>query len=785
MAEEKDDSVIIIEDGDDLFDIDDELEPDEKVAETKTEAPKKENKALLFIRQYRYQLLFALSLLSLILFFSILFSTFSEEEEMVELQKKEGSGERIKESEKLKKYIKKSEIEQLLSKANILYGSGQKEKALDIYHQISLYNESISYYNLGVARLKERDYQNAFEAFKKALQNKENRTASALNAATCARELGMASSFDYYVDLAEASLPEEVNSPLYSYYYGLINYYKDRPVRTLASLTAPTSDFFAPSQNLIAADVSLKLDDYVGSLNAISKNRSSRDAFTLGLLHANIGEYKLAIEKLSEAIDTNSSDRDLAKEAILLAYLKNSQFTRASSIINSMPKNYPWEHYPIEVFLKKRLFDIDLAQEYFSQKVFLDKEKLYAMIFYFAPYEVFDAEKTFIQMKKGQVHLESGEIELAKQFMASSALLSNTNANISIAIKLALNSHTAKANKLFARLNEKFENHDTLEYNLGLSFAQLGNYLAAYDHFRRAQFLNKSNVLAGIFALFCAELSGKETEHIEKKLKGEIQAEKESVQKVFHQTLFNLYKDNFNAMFHWLEIEKEQDPLYLLTEILVADRINKSVIAVSSADELYKKFPGDIVTNILRLYVTNRDTNVKKYAFHAQELMSRQNLNFDSLYYGPDIARDLYILMGQISGNLPKIKILLERQMRQEIHDRENLLKALGLTNILLKNFEQAFVQYNQLIDELRVTDTKTLLYAAIAAIGAGHKENAIVLLEVAKMTDPRNFEARYGLGLLHQEVKNYPAAAIQYGRINDDKYQSRYFDFRIKEKED
>jgi tetratricopeptide (TPR) repeat protein len=388
-------------------------------------------------------------------------------------------------------------------------------------------------------------------------------------------------------------------------------------------------------------------------------------------------------------------------------------------------------------------------------------------------------------MKKGQVNLEVGEIELAKEFMATSALLSNTNANISIAIKLALNSHTSKANKLFARLNEKFENHDTLEYNLGLSFAQLGNYRDAYDHFRRAQFLNKSNVLAGVFALFCADMSGKGTEHIEKKLKSEIQGEEESIEKVFHQTLFNLYKDNFNAMFRWLEIEKEQDPLYLLTEVLVADRINKGVIAQGSADDLLKEFPNDIVTNILQLYVANKNTNVKKYAFQTQQFMARQNLSFDSLYYGPDIARDLYILMGQISGNLPKIKILLERQMRQEIHDRENLLKALGLTNILLRNFEQAFVQYNQLIDELKISDTKTLLYAAIAAIGAGHKENAIVLLEVAKMTDPRNFEARYGLGLLHQEVKNYPAAAIQYGKINSDKYQSRYFDFRIKEKED
>lgn len=783
MAEEKDDSVIIIEDGDDLFDIEEAEAFEEGESHTvQDEAPVQENKFLRLFKKYRYQLIFSLSLVSLIIFFAILFNTFSEEEEMVALQKKQGSAERIRESETLKKYIKKSDIEKLLSKANILYASGQQEKALDIYHQISLYNESISYYNLGVARLKERDYKNAYDAFKQALQNKENRTASAINAATCAREIGMQTAFAYYIDLAEASLPEEVNSPLYSYYYTLINYYKDRPIRAMSSIKAPTSDFFVQSQNIIAADISLKLDDYVGSLNAISKNDSLHNAYTLGLLHANIGEYKLAIEKLNEAIENNIS-RNEAKEAILLAYLKNSQFSRAASTINSQPKGYEWTHYPIEVYLKKRLFDIDLAQSYFSQKFFLDKEKLYAMLFYFSPYEIFNAENTFTQMKKGQVNLDAGEIELAKEFITSTAKLSNTNANIAIAIKLALNSHTAKANKLFARLNEKFENHDTLEYNLGLSFAQLGNYTAAYEHFRRAQFLNKSNVLAGIFALFCADLSGKDTEHIEKSLKKEIQAEDESIKKIFHQTLFNLYKDNFNAMFRWLEIEKEEDPLYLLTEILVADRINKRVIAVSSSKDLLSKFPDDIVTNILNLYVINKETSVKKYAFQSQQLMARHDLNFASLYYGPDIARDLYILMGQISGNLPKIKILLEKQMRMEHYDRENLLKAMGMTNILLQNFEEAFVEYNQLIDELKITDTKTLLNAAIAAIGAGHKENAIVLLEIAKMTDPRNFEARYGLGLLDQEVKNYAAAATQYGKIEDKKYQSRYFDFRIKEK--
>jgi tetratricopeptide (TPR) repeat protein len=235
-------------------------------------------------------------------------------------------------------------------------------------------------------------------------------------------------------------------------------------------------------------------------------------------------------------------------------------------------------------------------------------------------------------------------------------------------------------------------------------------------------------------------------------------------------------------MFQWLEIEKSRDPLYLLTEIFVADRINKKVIATKSSEELLRIFPDDLVANILHLYVANKDTSVKKYAFRIQQFMGRQDLAFESLYYGPNIARDIYILMGQISGNLPKIKLLLEKQLRMELGDRGNLLKALAHTNTLLQNFEDAFVQYNQLIDELKITDSRTLLHAAIAAIGSGHKENAIVLLEVARMADKRNFESRYGLGLLHQEVKNYPAAAIQYGKIMDQTYQSRYFDFRINE---
>jgi len=112
--------------------------------------------------------------------------------------------------------------------------------------------------------------------------------------------------------------------------------------------------------------------------------------------------------------------------------------------------------------------------------------------------------------------------------------------------------------------------------------------------------------------------------------------------------------------------------------------------------------------------------------------------------------------------------------------DAKGLMQGLALTNIYMQRFEEAFNLYNQLIDEQQVKDTQTLLYAGIAAIGAEHKANAIALLDLSRLEDKRNFEARYGLGLLYQEVRNYEGAALQYTMMGDERYESEYFDFKL-----
>jgi len=144
--------------------------------------------------------------------------------------------------------IEPSRLENMIAKANYLYSNGSKKPALALYEKIAQYSEAISLYNLGVAQLKDKQYQIAFDTFKQAINNDEKRCVSAINAAVCAIHLKDKISFQYYIDLAYAYLPHEIDSPLYGYYYTLINYYNHNYLETLGILKHSTSDTYPDIQ---------------------------------------------------------------------------------------------------------------------------------------------------------------------------------------------------------------------------------------------------------------------------------------------------------------------------------------------------------------------------------------------------------------------------------------------------------------------------------------------------------------------------------------------------------
>jgi len=111
-------------------------------------------------------------------------------------------------------------------------------------------------------------------------------------------------------------------------------------------------------------------------------------------------------------------------------------------------------------------------------------------------------------------------------------------------------------------------------------------------------------------------------------------------------------------------------------------------------------------------------------------------------------------------------------------------LKGLKVRTLIKNDFDKAFEEsytlFNQLIDENKIRDAHTLFLGAVASTAAGHHENAIALLELAKMKDTNMIEARYALGLLYLQVKNNKGAVIQLERVGDNGFNSEFFNFKI-----
>ncbi len=678
--------------------------------------------------------------------------------------------------------VQMSSLDRKIAKAGQLYAEGDVQSALDLYGEISLFSESLSLYNLGVARMRQGEIKGALEAFEASLELEEHRTVSAINGAVCALKLGQKDRFRRLIAIARESLPSESRSPLFSYYYALINYYDDRPFHALAAASLPTVEFLGEGQRAIAAKMHLIFDDALGAIDQLEALNRQEDLFALGLLYARAGEYSLAADRLQRAISANIQ-RQKARAALLLVHLKSGFFRDAGNLIEEMRRDGANPLlYPIKVKLKDRLFDVRLAQGYFSEQLLLDERVFYQALFHFTPYLMIEPDRAISEIQKGQVALDEGQLRSASAILEGSQALASTNARISLAVKLAINNRLLMANDILKEAEERFRNNDILQYNLALSYAQLGNFPKAYRHFRRAYFLNHNNTRAGVYAAMCAPLAGADEDRLVGELSQMLQGEEESPQAAFYLALLGFYTDNLPATAQWLErSERAEDVRHDLLDLFAADRMNRSGALQEAADRLRDRYPRDLLVNMFHLYAENRDKPIRRFAFDAQNFMDSRRFEFDTLFYGAPVARDLYIQLGLITGNLRQVRTLLQQRLSIEQGEVRSLMLALAWTNIYLQNHEEAFVLINELIDRHGMRDSETFLTGAIAAIGAGHKENAIILLQLAKGADPRLQEARYGLGLLYMEVGNAEGAAVEFNLMQRGHYESRYFDFDIR----
>ena len=679
--------------------------------------------------------------------------------------------------------VEPSKLENMIAKANYLYSNGSKEKALTLYENIAQYSEAVSLYNLGVAQLKNKQYKQAEVTFQKAIQNNDKRCVSAINAAVCSLHLQEQENFKYYIDLAYAYLPNEVNSPLYPYYYALIHYYNKNYLEALSALQNTKEKMVYPlvENNLKAKLNALFGNDYA-AIEAMENKFQDRDDFSLALLYARVGEYNLAISHLEASILKNVQPVK-AQFALGLIDLKAGKITDATREINNVTDMFPKkvaQIYPIKVTLQKALFDPAQAQKAYLSTLESSKLLNYQKIFYFSPYKVFNADKTISYIRKGNANIYIDNVTSAKNYLSRSATTSNVNLGITKAIKQALSFEIRAANQTLQSLIKIQPKHSILQYDLALTYAQMGNMELAHEHFLRSYYLDAKNYLSGIYAIYTSQLINHENPKLKSILKDSLSDEPDSEEKEFFITLMDIAQNNYISSVDWLDRTYKQKPIYLVLDFIISMKLNKMQKAQETSQKLTTLMPHEILPHILYIDSHFYDLEDTKYASKVLNYLKKQKFTFTDLYYGPNITRYLYIEENLITGKLFFLAQQLEKKLEASNTQTEDIMSALAMTYLFGGQHEKAYTLYNSLIDEVKIRDVHTLFLGAIASTAAGHHGNAIALLELVNLKNKSFAESRYALGLLYLELKNNEAATIQFAHIDANYFQSQYFDFEI-----
>ncbi|WP_317371178.1 tetratricopeptide repeat protein [Helicobacter canis] len=683
-----------------------------------------------------------------------------------------------------------SSVDNLIIKGNVLYDQGYRQEAYEVFRKIADFSQSIASYNLGTMELKSQLYQDAIAAYSDSIQTGQNVSVSAINAAVAALKLDRFDLYGHYVKVANDNLSEIINEPFYSYAYALVSYYEDKYFEALSPLLNPNSLDFSAQNNRLAAHIFTIFGDDTNALTHLQAAADPEDNKSIGLLYARKGEYTPARNHLVKFLQQHPNDVE-ALMALQIIELKLGNYAAAAASLDSIASSKKIHEqakttYPIKVIINPELFDVGIAQKTFWERDFENKDKIgYKMLFYFAPYRVFDAKRALEEITQASNFTQLNITE-GKNILLRSATTSKIDREI-IRTLVALESKDLRQALVFLKnVTKTNPNHAILYYNLGLVYAQLGQYDDAYAHFIRSYYLDQSDYLSGIFAVLTGRFSHKDTERVvfdivQSFQNHEIQDHTQDPAKhTFVENFLNYLNDNQIQESDWIAQAKVKEPIYYALEFVYALKNKDKQGMLANINALRAIFPNDVVVHILAVLTKSFGESLQDISINMYNLFNSNTLDLRPLYYGGALPRELYVYTGFITGSLQNQARIMQNHLTAKDDDPRGTLQTLGAISIYQKDFQKAYTIFNMLVDELKEDDSHTRFLTAVSAVGAGNYADATLLLQLAKMETPTAYEARYALGLLYQAAQNYKAAATNYNFVSLADFRSEFFDFQI-----
>ena len=679
-------------------------------------------------------------------------------------------------------------LEEMIKKADLMYKTGNKQEALLLFNQIAAYSKAIANYNLGVINARSQDYKKSLQYYDEAIRAGEDIPLSAINAAVSAFKLGDMKRFEYYIGVANTYANQISNLPPYAYSYALNQYYQGHYFEALSPLTHDSSQDFDSEKKRLAAKMYALFNDHAEAYSNLRAVAKDDDELALGQLMARQGELNAARGHIFTYL-INHPDDWRARMSLQIVSLKLGDFLEAAKIINELDSAQKELNvvnpYPIKARVSPSIFDIELAQQQFWDRTFEHSNLLTSKIlFYYAPYRVFNVAEAIGVISDGVLDskINQGNLEESHAILLRGATISSINLSIAQALKHVNNNNLRQALGLLDDFVKQNPNHAVLHYDVGLIQAQMGNFAEAHKHFLKAYHLDSTDLQSGVFALITGKLIYKDTTTLSTHVAQSILESKMEEDELYLYTKLKEWNNNPKVAGVYKPKLGETRAIAFAFQSISAMHAKDMNNIIAGFDNLRRQRPHDIVSHLLHNLAENYGSNVKNAALNLQAIFRDETIDLDNVFYGSNLARELYVYVGLITGNLERQKKILNHKLSTQPKNSSGLLQALGLLNIYAGAFEESYAIYDRLINTLKEDDSITRYMGAVAAIGAGEKNAASLLLQLSKMSSSVNHESRYALGLLYQEAGNYNAAAQHFNSISNQGFQSEFLDFVVDE---
>ena len=765
-----------LEESEEFVSLDDELEDIEEILDeveiANTPTKEKSNKTI-------YLLISALAILTLIILSTLYYIYTKKEERKEEQNATKSIIKDIKRADKKTTTNNDSNLsyKKLLKRANELEKMGKKDEALKIREEISSFNKSLSIYNMAVTKLKEGSLNKAIELFKRSSKEPKLEFESYLNIAISAYKLKDAKDYSKYLNLAKSLLISKKNSPLYGYYRSLIDYYRGYFAEALVPLNNDNSPYYKDIKNHLNAKLLTLVQNTKSAIKVLESKEKTQDLFTLAILYAKQNDLEVSKKYLDKSIQNSIFPLNASIVKALLD-IKTGMLKDASTNLNRAIKsdsNQSKRLYPIKPILKRSLFDPEYAQKNFSHNIFSNPIERFSLIIYYAPYKIIDPKNSIGNINRAVSNIYINQLPSAIKELKSAKNQSSANLFLIDGVKKTINGDLYKAIDIFKEGLKSYPNSSELHYDLALNLAKMYRFDEALSEFKKAQILDQNNYLASIFINFCSQILYKDDNYLNKLNDNLNNLNISQLDTKRAKALISIARGDLDNS----GLDLNETLFDTIIAVEKAKLLDKSSLYKEKTKELFNKDKNDLIAQILYIDANENIDDIKEYAKVIQNRLLNKKLNIKSLKDGVAVKRELFVKILSIAGVVPNFI-----EQFQTINDLNTLdigtLQTLAYANIYAKNFNTSYNIYNILTQKYNLQDSHTLFLGAVAAIGDKKYANAIALLELAKLTNEKNMESRFALGLLYHENKNLKAASIQYKKIGDIGFNSRYFDFEL-----